>query len=360
MKSKVFAFLILCSVFLTSTSSVLGFETDQYSLPPQPLGDIGDEVTDYTRDAIEKALEKLNAEIAESLNCLESNANSSCDSAENTTKELARLRSEDSVAKVVYKELGAGMIPFTKAGTWLESHEFAAQPARFKSSFAKSVHITAPFNYLTISPTIRMYDTEFGTDKIAHIFQQGFDYYTRYRKSLSTGATEEQATRKAVKWGQMTERTYFGKLVSAIYSNGDLAANYAGLRFYQGLTHDIKIGESTRPAVVVLSNGRWEFRQRFVTRDLSLLKPFISKHLNEAYNPNKIFNIAGFRNVTRRMVKKQACHQWFDRDPELSKAALEATYKSLELWHGEDYGFSRSKNFVTIANTCFEDGEAKS
>ena len=31
--------------------------------------------------------------------------------------------------------------------------------------------------------------------------------------------------------------------------------------------------------------------------------------------------------------------------------------QALRLWHGEDYGFTDSEDFVTIANTCFEGEE---
>jgi hypothetical protein len=107
---------------------------------------------------------------------------------------------------------------------------------------------------------------------------------------------------------------------------------------------------------VHLKDGIWEINESVAMREV-LLKPFISKHLNEAYNPSKIFNIFGFRKYVRRVVRKQSCGQWFERFPDLDKDELEATTKSLELWHGEDYGFSFSKNFVTIANTCFDDNK---
>lgn len=357
MRIKQLFTLLVFTVLLIQPVATFSFETDQYNLPTVPLGDIGDEVTDYSEQALINAVEKINGKIAELEACLEKNTDADdCDSAKKLKKDLEYYRSEDAIAKEVFKKLGDGIIPFTKAGSWLESHEFNVQPARYKTGFSESIHFTAPMNYLTISPTIRMYDSEFGTDKIAHLFQQGFDYYSRYRRHLAKGMSDEKAVKKAIKWGQKTERTYFGTLVSAVYSNADLAANFAGLRFYQGLTHDVKIGENTRPAVLKIENGKWEFNKSVEMHE-NLLKPFISKHLNEAYNPGKIFNIADFRTRVRHVVKNRSCKQWFERFPDLSKEELEATTKSLELWYGEDYGFSYSKNFVTIANTCFEDNE---
>lgn len=347
--------LFLCALLLLQPAIALAFETDQYNLPPKPLAGIGVEVSGYAERKLIQTVEKINGEIVELKECLEKTAvNRKCKSEKKVRKRLAYLRSEDAVAKDVFKRLGAGIVPFTKVSLWMDLHKFEAQPARYKTSYPKSIYLTAPFNYLTISPTVNMYGTNLGTDKIAHILQQGFDYYKIYKRGLAKGLTEEKAVKKAVKWGRKTEKTYFGTAVSAIYSNGDLAANYAGLKFYQGLTREVKIGNSIRPAVLILKDGIWEFNENANIREI-LLKPFISKHLNEAYNPSKIFNILGFRDYVRHVVRKRSCKQWFERYPDLNKADLEKITKSLELWHGEDYGFSFSKNFVTIANTCFDD-----
>lgn len=355
MKSRTFTSLVLFAVMLTQSTFVIAMETDQYNLPAVPLADIGDEVTDYTELTIRKAFENLNRKIEFHEDCLMGGTLSGkCKSRGKTIRILEYLRSEDAVAKAVYKQTGAGVMPFSKVGWWITHHDFEAQPARFKTSFGDSVHVTAPLNYLTISPTVRMYNSEFGTDKIEHIFQQGFDYYSRYSRALKKGASEEVAVKRAIKWGRISEKTFYGKWVSAIYSNADLAANFAGLRFYQGLVREVAIGKRLRPPVLKLKEGKWVFNELVDLRE-TLLRPFISDHLNEALNPNKIFNIAGYRSVIRRVVRKRACSQWFERDPGISKARLESLTTSLEHWHGEDYGFSQSKNFVTIANTCFKE-----
>lgn len=357
MNLKVFIGFLLCVCLVVQPIGVFAFETDQYNLPPEPLADIGSEVTEYALEGVQKAFEKLNKEITTREDCLKDKLGTeNCDSAEKNTERLKYLRSEKGIAKAVFQQLGSGVVPFTKAGSWMESHKFTAQPARYKTGYKKSIYLTAPFNYLTISATVNLYGTQLGTDKIAHIFQQGFDYYAIYERALAKGLSEEKAVKKAVDWGRKTEKTYFGTWVGGIYSNADLASNYAGLKFYQGLTHEVKIGKTIRPATLILKDGKWQFNKNTDMQEF-LLKPLISKHLNEAYNPSKILNILGLRNYVRRVVRKQACRQWFERDPNLNKAELEATTRSLEKWHSEDYGFSYSKNFVTIANTCFENNE---
>jgi hypothetical protein len=237
----------------------------------------------------------------------------------------------------------------------MESHDFKVQPARYKASFRKSIFFTVPTNYLTISKTVNVYGSQFGIDKIAHFFQQGYTYYKKYNDALAAGFSPEKAAEKAVRWGQMTERSFYGTLVSGVYSNADLCANYVGMKFYQNLARPIKIGDSTKPAVLVFEDGIWRFNVKTELRE-NLLKPFFSDHLNEALNPS-IF-IAGLRSFVRRTVRKQSCKQWFEVYPNLTQTELKEKSGELTLWNGEDYGFTDSNNFVTIANTCFDEKDS--
>lgn len=350
--SKIIA-VFLCVALAAQGAAVRAFETDQYNLPPAPLADIGDEVSDYVAEKLRKAVDKINARIAARQNCLEKNSRlANCDSAEREKLKLAELRSESAIVKEVFKPLGGGFPPFTRSGTWMESHRFAAQPARYKTSFADSIYRAFPTNYLTISETVNLYGVELGTDKIAHIFQQGYTYYKIYESAKAKGAPPAEAARKAFRWGRMTELTYYGNLVSGVYSNGDLAANFAGLKFYQNLTRQIKIGGKTRPPILVLNGGFWRINEPAKVRE-NLLKPFISEHLNEALNPSIYIKLFWLDSFVRQTVRKKSCGEWRKRFSNLSQADFARTTESLRLWHGEDYGFKTSDHFITIAGTCF-------
>jgi hypothetical protein len=351
------AALVLLGCLLLSSTNVLAFETDQYDLPPVPLADIGDEVSEHVEQKLHKAVDKINAQISIRQRCVGVYADDGpelgCDSLNSEVARLAYLRTDAAMVDAAFDELGAGVPPFTSMGTWMDAHHFREQPARYRTSYAKSIFVLFPPIALTISPTVNMYGSEFGTDKIAHIFQQGYSYYKIYRRARAEGATPEEATAKAVRWGQKTERTFFGTLVAGVYSNGDLAANYMGLKFYEGLTKPIRIGDSTRPAVLLLKDGLWTFKDGVNLRD-ELLKPFISDHLNEALNPSIFTKNLGLRWYIRRTVRRRSCAQWFKRYPDLSKAGLDEESRALRLWQSEDYGFTDSEHFITIANTCFE------
>ena len=218
MKSRKIVRLILCAALLANSTFVFAFETDQYNLPPEPLADIGDEVSQYTEDNLRKAVEKLNNKITIAENCLSKKSeNSKCDSPEKERAKLAFLRSDEAVALEFYKLVGTGIPPFTAAGSWMESHKFIAQPARYKTSFRDSIFFVYPSDYIGISSTVNLYGANFGTDKIAHIFQQGFSYYKIYNRALAKNLTPEEAEKKAIKWGKFTEHTYYGTIISSVF-----------------------------------------------------------------------------------------------------------------------------------------------
>jgi len=360
--SRRLAALAMLGCLLLFPANVLAFETDQYDLPPVPLADIGDEVSEHVEQKLHRAVDKLNAEILIRQRCISGYADGGpergCDSLRAEVSRLAYLRTDAAIVHAAFDELGAGVPPFTSMGTWMDAHHFRRQPARYRTSHAKSIFVLLPPIALTISPTVNMYGSEFGTDKIAHLFQQGYTYYKIYHRALAEGATPEEATAKAVRWGQKSERTFFGTLVAGVYSNGDLVANYVGLRFYEGLTQTITIGDRRRPAVLLLKDGLWTFCDGVNLRN-ELLKPFISDHLNEALNPSIFTKNLGLRWYIRRTVRRRSCAQWFERYPDLSKSGLEEQSQALRQWQSEDYGFTDSEHFVTIANTCFEEEVAR-
>ena len=335
---------------------ISAFETDQFNLPPKPLADIGDEVSDYVAQNLRKAAEKINAEIIARQSCLENNSakpkNAKCEAPEKERTKLEFLRSEDAIAREVFDSLGSGVIPFTKSESWVESHRFKAQPSLYKTSYSKSIFVVFPIDYFTISPTVNLYDAEFGTDKIAHFFQQGYSYYKIYKRAVSEGKKPDEAAQKAIRWGKTSERTFYGTLVSGVYSNADLCANYVGMKFYLNLTREIKIGDVTKPAVLQLKGGFWTFDENANLRQI-LLKPFLSKHLNEALNPSIYTNLFGLRAYVRRTVRNRSCRQWLNQFPNVSQTDFDKTSQALKFWNGEDYGFTGSKHFITISNTCF-------
>lgn len=345
--SSTISILLSCVLWLNATAA-FAFETDQYNLPPVPLADIGDEVSEYVEDNLRVAIARVNADIATRVDCLE-NKSRGCSSAESERKKLAGLRSSEAIAREVFNQIGDGNLFTTKFGNWMRTHKFRGQPDRYKTSYRESIFLLNPTDYLTISATVRLFGVEFGIDKLEHFFQQGYDYYKIHNEAVAKNGSESEASKKAVKWGQRTERTYFGLLASGVYSNADLYANYAGMKFYQGLTKAIQINGKTRPATVSLRKGAWKTDS--VGLGENFLKPFLTDHLNEALNPSA-FRLTLVRSV-RRAVKKYSCPDWRQAYPNLTAIDLTQRSKAIEFWNGEDYGFTKKDRFVTIADSCF-------
>jgi hypothetical protein len=106
-----------------------------------------------------------------------------------------------------------------------------------------------------------------------------------------------------------------------------------------------------------LKDGIWIFDETADLRKV-LVKPFLSNHLNEALNPSIFSNLLGLRSYVRRTVKRQSCAQWLIQYPNLSQTNLNETLRALRLWNGEDYGFTESRHFITISNTCFNEEDS--
>lgn len=332
----------------------IAMETDQYNLPPEPLFDIGDEVSDHIAENLFLAVAKINAEIETHQACLADRQQKGlrCGSPQAERMRLEFLQSNDAVAHEVFKQLGDGSLVLTVTGKWFMKHRFSHEPARYKTSFTESIYTAEPIDYLTMSPTVRIYGTEFGTDKIEHMMQQGYDYYKIYKDEIAAGGSPETATEKAVKWGRITEWTYFGMLVAGVYSNADLVANLAGMKFYMGLSQPVQLGSTTRPAILSLQGSTWTINRPQNLRD-DLLKPFVSDHLNEALNPSVYaFTLYPFVHNT---VKKKACPQWRKMYPNLTKTDLETQTNALTQWNGDDYGHLTKSMMVPLAGTCFAD-----
>jgi hypothetical protein len=344
--------LIAAVVLLSFALPVAAFETDQYDLPPVPLADIGDEVSEYTEQNLIAAVHAINREIDLAEQCLLVRQNNArdCKTPADAQLQLSYLRSDAAVAKAVYERLGEGSLFITKTGKWFNSHQFRGGPDRYKTSYASSPYIFMPINYATLSPTIRAFGSEFGSDKVEHFFQQGYKYHSIYQEERKKGRTEEQAEQAAVRWGKHTENTYFGLLVSGVYSNADLYANFAGMKFYEGLTRSITVGGKDRPAILVLRDGRWAVNPQIELRQ-TLIRPFIDDHLNEAWNPS-IYSFNVYPTV-KRVVTNQACPVWRKLYPGFTAGQAASISSDLESWRGEDYGWKKGDRMVPIA-LCFE------
>jgi hypothetical protein len=109
-----------------------------------------------------------------------------------------------------------------------------------------------------------------GSDKPAHFFAQGYEYYARVKSrlqllgstTLSMGQVRMEAIRSALLYGYETEvGTYGMGIGSGVYGTGifsfaDLATNAAGLGFWMHLKDRF-----------MCVNGRWRMMKEFKWED---------------------------------------------------------------------------------------------
>jgi hypothetical protein len=280
--------LILVVLILGSFDVALATETDQFTTPKAPLHDIGPMLS-------RKVVEIIEAD-----------------------------RTGADPEQILSKWVGRNIFS-SRLTRWVK--ESAGPQVGFRPAVTDSIYGASfspiPGSFLFNSPTVNLHGYYLGTDKIDHFFRQGHEYFTlAIKKDIAT----------AVAHGVKQEHTYLGTLTSGVYSNADLAANYAGMKFYFSL-----------PALFEPTSEGWRLR-RGIDPD-RLLEPFLSHHLNESLNPSRY----RFSRAATRSRIRERCDAWtrFYTGLIPSKRTFAVT------WFGEDYGhWLPPADEVSIATEC--------
>ncbi len=279
----------------------LATETDQFTTPTRPLQDIGPE------------LSRKVVEIVES---------------DRTGHDPERILSEWA---------GHNMFASRMSG-WVKELRVAFRPNVFGSIY-RAAFSPAPATFLFDSPTVNLHGYYLGTDKIDHFFRQGHEYFELASSSGGVAA--------AVAHGTKQEHTILGTLTSGVYSNADLAANFAGMKFYQNLRQPVRIGDREWPALFERSADGWKLRPG-VDPD-RLLEPFLSNHLDESLNPSRYrFSRGAIRSVIRHR-----CDRWSRFYADRLNIVARSGESFAADWFGEDYGhWLPPSDEVSIATEC--------
>ncbi|CDZ79300.1 hypothetical protein BN59_03618 [Legionella massiliensis] len=339
---------IICTSILLLSFGVIqttkAEETDQFTLPPTPLVDIGPTASHKLAGILEKVMDQTNGEIQALL--------PKAQTSRHAATQLAERRRDAYLIELIYKEVGIGL-PVSTFERWLQRGSFPQnlQPMRYAAIWPwKTVYWMVisqfPGTLFLLSPTINMYGHYFGTDKVGHFFQQGRGYYKNYMWLLAQGKSAAQARAAIISRGQNQESGLYGTMINGIFSNADLSANYAGWKFYMNLTHTVKIGGKSYPPILVLKGDKWEFAP-YIDKD-NLLKPYVNDNLNEALNPAHYFFL---RSVIRRNIKKR-CAEWIQRN-KITHETVQIKLAETSQWRGENYGhWLPAKDAVTL-DSCF-------
>lgn len=357
---SIVARLALLTVLLTVVTRARAHETDQYSVPiGREFADLRFEISDYIRDQLQGAVDGLNSRIRATF-----------DDAGQPTTATAKYYAPEAVASAVFLEappiffmveqlnasvldpalrlrypgLVTGYLPMT----WIYHHWLLLLDVTKLSRLSRSAMLQIDGEFL-------------GTDKLVHFAHMGYLYFGTYDTARKEGATEAEAMRRVVQLGTgshpfLSEKTMLGVLSTGVFSNADLAANYAGLLFYRNLTEEMRLKERLHPPLLTRDGPFWRLNDHVRART-DFFSPFVTPHWNEAFNPSIYGSLAGAFVREGLQDRCNDVRSWYaheDGTPR-TREEFQTLHESLRLYDGADYGWEGDlSEMVTVANTCFD------
>jgi hypothetical protein len=363
LRARAAAFSLARLLFLLGVLGALpagAHETDQYTLPiGRDFADLRYEYSRMAYEAIRDAAQFTNAAIRISLQD------------GRPTPETERLQSADFIAHEVWANLFSA-VPTN------EIFEAEQNSDAMHARYPGLVLLYQPDQYIYSDPglvidltkivrtffrsgTQNVGGTLFGTDKILHFIHMGRIYHARYLEARAEGLDEQAAVTRAVEVSLgghliLSENVMLGTVSTGIRSNADLAADYAGLKFYRNLTEAVRMGERELPPMLVRDGPYWRLDAR-LRPGSDFFTAFVTPHFNEALNPNSYLTL--MRSRLRKMILAR-CYDlldWYrdERGNVRTREQFLALEQDLSTFYGEPYGYENDgEDTVSIATTCFE------
>ena len=335
-------------------------ETDQYTVPQtRDLADLRDYFSEDAYHKLTDAVRKTNDRIQRSLRDGQ------------PTAATQRLQSPGAIAWALYTE-------YPPVVHHIESLEIDVRRKELKDRYPGLLTAFRPIHWIYDHPllliditkpvrnvktsTILVNGVYIGTDKFAHFIHVGYPYYLAYRRAREQGLDVEAASHQGGEVGYgahplYSERTLLGGFTTGVYSNADLAANYAGMLFFRNLTEEVRIRGELRPPMLVRDGQLWRLAD-YVQPHSDFYTDFITPHWNEALNPNDY--TPGVTTVIRRQIKRR-CDDWLavncDRQAKpRSQQYFTNLLDELSTLYGDDYGhIGDPHELAGIATCCFDD-----
>jgi len=344
---------------------VAAHETDQYTLPVgRAFADLGPHLSRIVYGAVVEAVDKTNTAIKLSL-----------DWDGRPTQRTASLQSADFIAGETWRQLFAAFPTVELLDNGLAGERFRAEYPGLVVVYAPEqsiyddpllmVDLTKLVRLLFRAGTVNADGTLFGTDKIVHFIHMGRIYHVAYEAARQKGLGEHESVAQAFAASDnlfLSENWMLGGLTTGINANADLAADYAGFKFYRNLTEDVRIGHRVMPAMLVRQGPYWRPSDH-VRPDSDFFTAFVTPHWNEVFNPNRYSVVS--RDRVRAIVRSRCADvlDWYrdEHGRRLSQAQFLQIEEELSTWYGEDYGYqSDGKDRVSVATTCFQSAQADS
>ncbi len=352
------AALVACAP-LIHMPSAQSHESEQYTLPAgRAFADLGPYFSKIAYDAVVAATAETNTAIEQAI------------AAKPSSSQLEELQSADFIAGKVWGQFFLAIPTNELLDATLASASVQSQYPGLVTMYRPPISIyDDPLLVIDLTKFVRTFFRAgsvsaggyvVGTDKIIHFINIGRIYHTKYEARLKRGLPEKEAIKSAIASTSRNPLTsedgVLGMWTTGIHSNGDLAADYAGMMFYRNLTEAVHLGPRTMPPMLVRDGPYWRVQ---VQPDSDFFVAFITPHWNEVLNPNKF---AGYTAGRMRTLIRERCalaQEWY-RDPRgepRRRAQFEAIEQELATYYGADYGHERNPAHpVSIAEVCFPKG----
>ncbi len=162
---------------------------------------------------------------------------------------LTHIKNKLSVKEIYEaegKNAGGGLIPMAIIEKWLEENAEAATPLKTKYK-GSAIDFLGTGGFL--NKCILVCGKKIGTDKLGHMFQQGYEFYKIAKATDEAAAIEYGKWTEGVgklddyseavrdKWAKGDLEKFipfggFGRIISGVISKADIAANKAGMKLY--------------------------------------------------------------------------------------------------------------------------------
>lgn len=331
-------------------------ETDNHTLSPEPLEDVGPFLSRQTLTALDLTVTALNQKISSHCRKSKPCRYQQHEELYNTLRKRVSQYEGTVIGfffgpayeygQLLIRELGGAVgLSGRPLSFQPDSHIFAelGVKAGYVGSFAKK----------NLVPTISIYDVKVGLDKMIHFHNEGSSMAKIIHRERARGRSEDEAIRTAVQDISIEgEEGIFGLASVGVYSNADAATNMAGMHFYLNLTEAVFIGETPLPPILELRDGLWTINPHRVAMGDQFLAPFVSLHWNEAMNAN-VYSTERMLQAMRRVVKTR-CPQWRDSYPDRKQSEYIQLETETQDWFGIDYGHRGNRDQkALLSELCF-------
>ncbi len=345
----------IAAALLVQAVPAAAHESEQYTLPVgRDFADLGPYLSRIVFTAIEAAVNETNTSIKQAID------------SEQGAQRIAELQAPDTIANNVWGQLFLAIPTNELLDIDLLSQDIKAQYPGLVTMHRPTVSIyDDPLLVIDLTKAVRTFfragtinagGTLFGTDKLIHFINVGKIYHAKYQSRVEQGKPEGEAAQGAIRSAARNPLTsedgMLGMFTTGIHSNGDLAADFAGLKFYRNLTEPVRIGTRELPPMLVRDGPYWRVQAQ---PDSDFFTVFITPHWNEVLNPNRY---ARYFSARLRTLISQRCPDALDhyRDEHgrlRSAAQFDAIARDLSTYYGEPYGYATNSSPVNIRTACF-------